>query len=184
MEERDLVIRAKKDIRAFDELYRRYYPKINNFVYYRTFDEDVRNEIVSNIFYKAMKNLARFRFLDGHRCSFSAWLYRIAISEINQYYRDRKRDMKIVTGKKKEVPVENLEYPLQFETVKKYMTQLKPLEQNLIALKYFEKKSYKELSEIFGKKENALKVKVHRSLKKLKKLLEQENYDEEYRKYA
>lgn len=184
MDERELIIRAKKDIRAFDELYRLYYPKINNFVYYRTFNEDVRNEIVSNVFFKAMKNLNRFRFLDGHRCSFSAWIYRIAISEINQYYRDRKRDLKIAYGKNDEVPVENLEYPFQFETVKKYLALLKPLDQNLIALKYFEKKSYKELSEIFGKKENALKVKVHRSLKKLKKLLEQENQNEEYRRYA
>ncbi|MCF7919379.1 MAG: sigma-70 family RNA polymerase sigma factor [Candidatus Cloacimonetes bacterium] len=184
MEERELINRAKSDIKAFDELYRLYYPKINKFVYYRTFDEDVRNEIVSNVFFKAMKNLNRFRFLDSHRSSFSAWLYRIAVSEINQYFRERKRELKIAYGKHNEVPVENMEYPYQFEYVKKCLAQLAPYEQNLIALKYFEKKPYKELSEIFGKKESALKVKVHRTLKKLNNILEQENGHENDRRYA
>ena len=184
MEERELIKRAKSDIQAFDKLYRLYYPKINNFVYYRTFNEDIRNEVVSNIFYKAMKNLTRFRFLDSHRSSFSGWLYRIAISEINQYYRDRKRDLKIAYGKHNEVPAEKLEYPYEFKNVKKCMAQMDDYEQNLIALKYFEKKPYKELTEIFGKKESALKVKVHRTLKKLKKLLEQEKNHENDRRYA
>jgi RNA polymerase sigma-70 factor (ECF subfamily) len=131
-----------------------------------------------------MKNILRFQFLDVHQCNFSAWLYRIAISEINQFYRDRKRDLKIAVGKYKEIPVEGLEYPYKFEYVKKRMTQLTPYEQNLIALKYFAKKPYKELSEIFGKKESALKVKVHRTLLKLKILLEQENEVENNRRYA
>ena len=175
MEEMELVKKAKQDIQAFDELYRIYYPKINNFVFHRTFNEDVRNEIVSNVFYKAMKNLYRFKFLESHRCSFSAWLYRIAVSEINQYYRDRKRDLKLMLKKRNDLPEDPTVFPYKFEYVKKCLAQLTPYEQNLVALKYFEKKPYKELSEIFGKKENALKVKVHRSLKKLKNILEQEN---------
>lgn len=184
MEERELVKRAKKDIQAFDELYRIYYPKINNFVFHRTFNEDVRNEIVSNVFFKAMKNIYRFRFLDSTRCSFSSWLYRIAISEINQYYRDRKRELKLVYKKIEEVPEEPTVYPYKFEYVKKCLTRLSPFEQNLITLKYFEKKPYKELTEIFGKKESALKVKIHRSMKKLKQILEQESTDEKDRRYA
>jgi RNA polymerase sigma-70 factor (ECF subfamily) len=184
VEERELVKKAKKDIQAFDELYRIYYPKINNFVFHRTYNEDVRNEIVSNVFYKAMKNIYRFRFMDSSRCSFSSWLYRIAVSEVNQYYRDRKRDWKLALRKSREMPEEPTVYPYQFEFVKSCLSRLSPFEQNLIALKYFEKKPYKELSEIFGKKENALKVKMHRSLKKLKNILEQESADEKNRRYA
>ena len=184
MEEMELVKKAKQDIQAFDELYRIYYPKINNFVFHRTFNEDVRNEIVSNVFYKAMKNLYRFKFLESHRCSFSAWLYRIAVSEINQYYRDRKRDLKLMLKKRNDLPEDPTVFPYKFEYVKKCLAQLTPYEQNLVALKYFEKKPYKELSEIFGKKENALKVKVHRSLKKLKNILEQENDHGQDQRYA
>ncbi|MCF7911838.1 MAG: sigma-70 family RNA polymerase sigma factor [Candidatus Cloacimonetes bacterium] len=180
----ELVKRAKQDIQAFDELYRIYYPKINNFVFHRTFNEDVRNEIVSNVFYKAMKNLYRFKFLESHRCSFSAWLYRIAVSEINQYYRDRKRELNLMMKKKNDLPEDPTVYPYKFEYVKRCLTQLTPYEQNLVALKYFEKKPYKELSEIFGKKENALKVSVHRSLKKLKNILEQEKDHGQDQRYA
>ena len=184
MEEIELVKKAKNDIQAFDELYRIYYPKINNFVFHRTFNKDVRNEIVSNIFYKAMKNLYRFRFLDKHRCSFSSWLYRIAVSEVNQYYRDRKRDRLLAYKKLNDIPDEPTVYPYQFDFVKRCLLKLSPFEQNLIALKYFEKKTYKELSEIFGKKENALKVRMHRSLKKLKFILEQESENEKNKRYA
>ncbi len=184
MDERELVKKAKKDIQAFDELYRIYYPKINNFVFHRTYNEDVRNEIVSNVFFKAMKNLYRFRFMDSQRCSFSAWLYRIAVSEVNQYYRDRKRDLLLAGKKKHDLPEEPTQYPYQFEFVKKCLADLSPFEQNLIALKYFEKKTYKELSEIFGKKENALKVRMHRSIKKLKEILEKEAADGKDKKYA
>jgi len=184
LEERELVKRAKQDIQAFDELYRIYYPKINNFVFHRTYDEDVRNEIVSNVFYKAMKNLYRFKFLDSHRSSFSSWLYRIAVSEINQYYRDRKRDFKLVMKKKNDRPDDPTVYPYEFKYVKQCLSYLTPFEQNLVALKYFEKKSYRELSEIFGKKENALKVKMHRSMKKLKNILEQEKDHGQDQRYA
>jgi len=184
LDERELVKKAKQDIQAFDELYRIYYPKINNFVFHRTFNEDIRNEIVSNVFFKAMKNLYRFRFLDAHHCSFSAWLYRIAVSEVNQYYRDRKRDRLLAIKKMNDLPEDITVYPYQFEYVKKCLTRLTPLEQNLIALKYFEKKPYKELTEIFGKKESALKVKMHRSLKKLKIILEQESADETDKRFA
>jgi DNA-directed RNA polymerase specialized sigma24 family protein len=56
--ERNSIIRAKKDLQEFDYLYRKYYPIMNNFIFHRVNDEAVRNEIVSNVFFKAMKRLS------------------------------------------------------------------------------------------------------------------------------
>jgi len=180
------IFRAKKDIREFDHLYRKYFPMINNFVFHRVGNEDVKNEIVSNVFFKAMKKLYMFRILDVNKVSFSSWLYRISLNEINQYFRNNKRNTKIKTMYEHNYvkPANDAEKSnLTFEEVRKYMLNLSIDEQNLITLRYFEKQSYQELSEIFKKTEGALKVKLHRALNKLRDLLSKEKKDEKPREY-
>lgn len=179
--EKSRILRAKKDIREFDYLYQKYFPKINNFVYHRTNNESIKNEIVSNVFFKAMNKLSMFRFIDPKRCSFSSWLFRIAVNEINQYFRNYKRENKIKEMYKINTinPVEE-KNELNFAIVKEKMKNLTTYEQNLITLRFFEKLSYKELKEIFKKNEGALKVKLHRTLKKLRDNLKKEYQNEEF----
>lgn len=161
--ERISVHRAKQDMQDFDLLYRQYFPKINNFVYHRVDNDADRQEIVSDVFFKAMKKLNKFNFRQDGSGGFAAWLYRITINEINQYYRSLKRDQKIMRMKILN-QVEGTDCSMDFETVKKYLQLLKPADQNLLALKYFEKMSYQELTAIYQKSISALKVKVHRLL--------------------
>ena len=47
-------------------------------------------------------------------------------------------------------------------------------EQNLITLRFFEKLSYKEIADIYNKKEGTIKVQMHRLLKKLRMNVEKE----------
>ena len=172
-QEKEKVIRAKSDLKEFDYLYRKYFPKINNFVFHRVNYESDRHEIVSNVFFKAMNKLSLFRYLDSKKSSFSSWLYRIAVNEINQFYRNRKRSDKIVQMHKFN-KVDGSDMNVNFEKVKSKMQMFKQEDQNLIALKYFEKLSYKELGEIYKKSEGAMKVKTHRLLSKLRESLEKE----------
>jgi len=171
--EREKVIRAKQDLKEFDYLYRKYFPIMNNFVFHRVNNEADRHEIVSNVFFKAMKKLALFRFMDSHKCSFSSWLYRIAVNEINQFYRNRKRSDKIVDMYKFN-QVDGMEMSISYELVRTKLHDFKPEDQNLIALKYFEKLSYKELGEIYKKSEGAMKVKMHRLMGRLRDGIEKE----------
>ena len=176
--ELEIVEKAKKDIRYFDILYRKYFPMINNFVYRRLEDEDLKNEIVANVFYKVMNKLYMFKVLHSRKTSFSAWVYRIAINEINQYYRNQKREKKIYNAEK-----QNFVYNMQdkepllnitFEDVKAKFEYLKPKDRDIISLRFFEKLSYQEISEILKINEGTAKVRLHRALKKLKSLLEKE----------
>lgn len=167
------VIKAKKDLGEFDHLYRKYFPRINNFVFHRVQDDAVRNEIVSNVFFKAMKNLTKFRFFTSRRSSFSAWLYRIALSEMNQYFRERKREQKI-QQKLNWNQVQGEDFEIDYSNLKMKLTELSSDEQNLISLRFFEKMSYKEIGEILKKKEGTVKVRMHRLLKKIRSQLEKE----------
>jgi len=176
-QERKRVIRAKQDLSEFDYLYRKYFPMINNFAFHRVNNESDRREIVSNVFFKAMKKISLFQYLDSRRCSFSAWLYRIAVNEINQYYRNQKRGDKLVEIYQFN-QVEGTEMGISYDLVKQKLEEIPPDERNLVALKYFEKLSYKELGEIYKKSEGAMKVKLHRIMNKLRESINKEIDDE------
>lgn len=171
--ERNSIIRAKKDLQEFDYLYRKYYPIMNNFVFHRVNDEAVRNEIVSNVFFKAMKRLSLFRFLDSRKCSFSSWLYRIAVNEVNQFYRNVKREDRIREMVKWNT-VDGNEIQFNYEVIQRKIAVFKTDEQNLITLRFFEKLSYREIAYIYNKKEGTIKVQMHRLLKKLRMNVEKE----------
>ena len=169
--EKKKILRAKKDLKDIDFLYRKYFPKVNNFVFYRVENETIRNDIVSNVFFKAMKKLTFFRFIDSRKCSFSSWLFRIAVNEINQYYRNLKRENQIIEMSSTN-PRTSTE--LDYELVKEKMKNLSSDEQNLIVLKYVEKKENSEIAEIYKKKEGAIKVQIHRVMNKLRSTFEKE----------
>lgn len=179
--EKEIINKAKKDIYYFDLLYKEYYPRINNFVYHRVNEDSVKNEIVSNVFFKAMKKIDLFRIIDSKKVAFSSWLYRIAVNEINQYYRNRKRTLKIQQNyfKNASVHYNHEEIPhVNYEIVKRNLLKLKVEDQHIIAFRYLEKISYEEISEIMNKSEGALKVKLHRALKKLKEHISRETHNE------
>ncbi len=177
IEENKRILRAKTDLKEFDYLYRNYFPMINSFVFHRVEDEAVRHEIVSNVFFKAMKKLNLFRILDARRCTFSSWLFRIAVNEVNQYYRERKKRQKIDERLKWEGLPQPHE-PLDFSGVKRVLERLSEEEQTLISLRYFEKRPIREVAQIVGKKESAIKVRLHRTLKKMRQMLDKEQTDE------
>ena len=173
--EKKRILRAKKDLKDFDFLYRKYFPKINNFVFHRVESEAIRNDVVSNVFYKAMNKLSFFRFIDSRKCSFSAWLYRIAVNEVNQYYRNLKRENRMIEMSLAN-PQTNSE--LNYELVREKMKLLSSEDQNLIALKYFEKMKNAEIAAVFKKKEGAVKVQIHRAMNKLRSILMKEDESE------
>jgi len=175
------IARAKNDLGEFDSLYKEYFPRINNFVYHRVGNESEKNEIVSNVFFKAMNKLHLFRYIDSHRSSFSSWLYRIAVNEVNQYYRNRKRERNISTMYQHNYVAEPEDKPdpeVNYKILRETMQHLKEDEQNLMTLRYFQKLSIRDVSEVLHKSEGAVKVKLHRTMKKLRGLMEKEgNYE-------
>lgn len=175
--ERERIIKAKKDISEFDYLYSKYFPRINNYIFHRVKDEAVSNEIVSNVFFKAMKKLSYFRFFQSRKSSFSSWLYRIAMNEINQYFRDRKRET-VIQKKVNWNYVKGKEIELDYEHLQAQLQKLNSNDQNLITLRFFEKLGYNEIAEVLQEKEGTIKVRMHRLLKKIRSKIEKEIKDE------
>lgn len=170
-EELVIIQEAKKNPERFGPLYKKYHEQIFRYVYQRMDDEHLAFDVTSQVFVKALKNLHKYEY---RGVPFSSWLYRIAKSELYQAFRDRKA--------RRTVNVESMhlfEMIEEFEeddssTNKKRLFQclslLKDDDLQLIELRYFEKRSYREIGEILEITENNAKVRTFRALERLKKL--------------
>jgi RNA polymerase sigma-70 factor (ECF subfamily) len=178
--EKELIKRAKKDPQAFGDVYNAYYHRIFGYTLKRIADVDATKDIVSETFFKALKNLWQFEW---RNISFSAWLFRIANNEISNYF--RKGKIKKVSLDKIKEPFtvdnplsevleaeENLKKHKDFLILHQNISKLNLRYQEVIVLRFFEKKRIKEIAEILGKKEGTVKSLIHRALEKLKVLMD------------
>ena len=161
---------AKADPARFEVLYNRYYEAILKFVYKRVEGKETAFDITSQVFLNAMLKISGYKFMG---MPFSSWLYRIAVNEINMLYRKDKiqRSIKAEESELKNVitevaPEESIDQ--QYEKVANALSELDEDDLQLIELRFFEKRSFKEVGEILSMTENNAKVKVYRIIDKLK----------------
>ena len=169
--ELDIIRKAKINTKAFAPLYDKYYIKIFRFIYNRVETEAVAADITSQVFYKAIKSLNKYQ---DRGLPYGSYLYRIALNEINMEARKNKINL-IISAKTSDI--ENIAEEIKSNNEDKYSKMINLLESldeadlQLIEMKYFEKRSYREIAEILDDKEGNLKVKVHRIIQKLKNRL-------------
>ncbi len=154
----------------FAPIYNKYYSEIFGFVFKRIADEDVTADITSIVFYKALYNLKKFKF---RGLPFSSWLYRIAINSVNEHYRKEKKNTRFVTIEPEQIGSFlmdlNLDETEDMEArVVELLGMLKPVELQIIELRFFENCSYREIGDILSLSETNSKTKTFRILKKLK----------------
>ena len=180
-EEKELVRQARKSPDAFAQLYDHYYPRIFGYVMRRTANIEVAQDITSETFLKALGKLWQFRW---RNVSFSSWLYKIASNEINQYFRKAEYKKSISLEELQEQGFQlpspydpeselieaqqELERHRDFLEIRAKIVQLPAKYQEVVALRFFEKKQIKEIAVILGKKEGTIKSLLHRALDKLR----------------
>lgn len=182
-EEKQLVEKAKSDPLAFGELYDLYYPIIFNYILRRAGEAADAADITSDVFFKAMKNLAGFEW---RGIPFSSWIYKIASNEISNHFRKKKlfRLLSLEALYKNhgfDIPdkidlqeeytqiQEQLELQKDFRALQQLLKELPVKYQEVIVLRFFEGKKIKEISQITGKNTNTIKSLLARGLEKLRK---------------
>lgn len=171
--EQSLVEAAKADAINFRPIYDKYYEIVFRFVYQRTGDQEVTTDIVSDVFYKTLQNLEKYEF---RGLPFSSWLLRIAHNETINFYKkvSKSRVVKLKTEHLQNLTEEENENHLEdFKpALLRALKNLKIDDLQLIEMRFFEGRPFKEMAEILNKKESAVKMKVYRILEKLKLLLQ------------
>ena len=163
------VTLAKQDISKFSFIYDKYYVSVFRFVYQRVDSIDNATDITSLVFLKTMQSIKKFEFKG---LPFASILFRIAYNEVNQHFRTEKKERNFYLNLNYEnnlaIDITINEDEDKANNLKKLLEYLTPSELELIEMRYFEKRSYKEIAEITNITENNAKVKVHRILGKLK----------------
>jgi RNA polymerase sigma-70 factor (ECF subfamily) len=170
--EQELVEAAKRDPVQFKPLYNLYYERIFMYIWQRMDDKEKAHDVTSQVFLKAMTNLHKYQF---RGVPFASWLYRIAKSEVYSVFRQEQaqRTVSIDTqglhtmmDEIQEDPYEGFA-PLLGDAV----ATLDEEDLQLIEMRFFEKRPFKEIAEILEITENNAKVKTYRILEKLRKKL-------------
>jgi len=180
-QERELVRQAQKSPDAFAGLYDQYYPKIFGYVLRRTANLETAQDITSETFLKALKKLWQFQW---RNISFSPWVYKIATNEVNQYFRKAEYKKSVSLEELQEQGFEllsphdpeselieaqeKLKQHLDFLEIQERIVRLPAKYQEVIALRFFEKRQIKEIAEILGKREGTIKSLLHRAVEKLR----------------
>jgi len=162
---------AKLNPKGFEPLYKKYYEQIFRYIDQRMDDHEKAFDITSQVFLKAMNNIHKYEY---RGVPFASWLYRIAKSELYQSFRDKKAErtvnvesfqiFEIIEDWEEDSTEENRENLL------KILSELNEEDLQLIEMRFFEKRSFREIGEILEITENNAKVKSHRVLSKMKKI--------------
>jgi RNA polymerase sigma-70 factor (ECF subfamily) len=164
---------SKKDPAAFQPLYEKYHEPIFRYIYQRTDDKEAAFDISQQVFVKALIHLPRYAFKG---VPFSSWLYRIARNEVyrsiekNKVQRTLNIDVDALKGLLHEADAD--EGLIQKEkSLTVCLGQLAEADMQLIEMRFFESRAFKEIGQILELTENNAKVKVYRILEKLKKCI-------------
>jgi RNA polymerase sigma-70 factor, ECF subfamily len=177
--EPELLDKIKADPTFFSEVFRLYYKPIFGYIFRRTADFDETADIAAETFLKAFAGIRKFSYKG---ISIKVWLYRIAINEINQFYRQRQKDSLLferidfdnkeqfsnyLHQDREELEAE-LQKHTQFQAILKSLKTLSEKYQEVISLRYFEGKDNKEIADILNINEGTVKSLISRGLIKLR----------------
>lgn len=165
-----ILERARRNPKAFGELYEKYFDRIFNFIYRQTDDEELTDDLCSQTFLSVLKNIGRYEF---RGVPFSAWLYKIASNEVNKHYRKKKND-KVFSIE--EVRVRELFEQANdgwdeeiMEQLLRYFKELPTDMLQVLELRFFEDKDFKEIAFILDITESGAKMRTYRALDRLRK---------------
>lgn len=160
----------------FSEIYRDHHQSIHNFVYFRTGDLDLAEDITSEVFVKMVEQYERSFEKDK---PIEPWLYAIARNLIIDHHRrskiiDWQPLSNPIEADERKTPVKQTDAHLTKECLVVAMDYLTEDQKQVILLKFLERKSNREVGNILGKTEGAIKSLQYRALEALQRALKKE----------
>lgn len=167
-----LVLLAKNgDEVAFEEIYRSYYTPLYRYVLMRTKNKDISEEMVQDIFLKIFKYLPNWK--ENHT-SPASFFFTVARNTLIDHFRKDKGKIifsdEIVLRFAEENGSDDKYKEELSVSILEAVAKLSEDQQEIITLFYTNDLTYKEISEITGKKEEAIRQTHSRAIKKLREI--------------
>jgi RNA polymerase sigma-70 factor, ECF subfamily len=169
-EERLLVEAAQKNPAKFVDLYEVHFERVYAFIARRVRDRETAEDLTSEVFHKALANLANYEWRGA---PFVAWLIRIAANAVADETKRSTREPSSNPGPAVEPGVapdfEAIEYrALLFRLV----DQLPSNQRQVIFGRFVDEKSVREIARQLGRTEGAVKQLQFRALQTLRAQME------------
>lgn len=168
----------------FEVWFREHRPTVYRYVRFRLATREAAEDVTSEVFIKALRALDRY---DPTRASPRTWLLRIARNAVTDHLRSLKRRSSLHVSLDR-IPDLVAEIPTQEERVLREERlamilnanrRLKPADQEILSLRYGAELSNQEIAEALNISGNAVAVRVHRALARLKTAVEEQRSGEE-----
>jgi RNA polymerase sigma-70 factor (ECF subfamily) len=175
----ELVARAKAgDADAFDELVRKYRPRVYALALHLTGQASDADDITQDAFLKAYHKLPEF---EG-RSEFFTWIYRIALHRALNARRDRKRrqtvpfdDPRLIAAVEVDSdgdPCRAAQLRDQYRALLEALDQLSPLLQTTVVLTTLQGFSHKEAAILLDTTEGTIAWRIHEARRRMKAYLD------------
>jgi RNA polymerase sigma-70 factor, ECF subfamily len=176
VDEGALVAAAKRDPREFGPLYELYVDRIYRFAYRRVGTHHEAEDITAQTFQQALQALPAYEW---RGLPFGAWLFRIAGNIINRRGRTSGRevaveDVTVFSGYEEtdDDPADLAWRSEEAGELAEKIKQLPPDQQRVLVLKFSHGMKNREIGDLMGRSEGAIKQLVHRALVSLRATME------------
>lgn len=169
-------IKMNKDL-VLKEIFNDYYDRIYKFFIYRTNSSHISDELTSTVFEKVVVNIDNYK---GDKANFNAWIFTIAKNTMYDYFRADKTKYNspindyediLIASDDVEIKVSNRE---KEKHILEVLDTLSDRERSIISYKFGGGLKNIEIGGIMNLSATNVGSILHRSLKKLKKLLEED----------
>ena len=174
-----IIARAQAgDESAFGELYARYARYILRYMYVRTREPELAQDLTQEVFIRVIKGIGGLQYR-GEKM-FLGWLYTIAGNVLIGQTRRRQlsvsslSDSADVTDPRGQEAVSSLFERLSLQHA---IAQLTVEQQHVLILKFFGDMTNQEIAATIGKTEGAVKALQHRAIQALQQILDREPSD-------
>jgi RNA polymerase sigma-70 factor (ECF subfamily) len=159
---------------ALSELYDRYELKIYNYIYRRTSNQTLAEDLTAQVFLRMLEAIHNDKTWHS---SFSGWLYRIAHNLVIDHYRIRDRQKQVsiddapVMVDPSNSPLRAAEIALDADYLRTAIRRLTDEQAQVITLRFLEGYSFSEIAGMMDKTEGAVKALQHRAVTTLRQLM-------------
>ncbi len=156
---------------ALSEVYDSYSGKLYSYVYHRTGDAALAEDLTGDVFVRMLEAVQDDR---TWTTSLQGWLYRIAHNLVVDHFRRQAKregpelDERWMAADNPTTSFEGLFYSNRLRTAMRFLTEE---QQQVIILKFGEGLSNAEVAEVLGKTEGATKALQHRGLAALRRVV-------------
>lgn len=179
----EIVNNIKLWKKSIGELYKKYFDKTYNFIYFKVKDREISEDLASEAWFKIMNKIDKFKPEKEHQVS--VWIFTVVRNNMFDYFKKNKQvfDNSEEILEFLEADIDNYDKKIDNEIMRKViiseMKNLSKQEKEIINLKYFSDMKNIEISKLLKIKEKSVSSTISKWLKKLEQIFQS---NEKYKK--